>query len=60
MGIAREEPIDGFPVLPGGLRAPGALMPAAATTWIVRYVDKGGLLRVRTCYTEEAAVLFIG
>ena len=35
-------------------------MPRAVTTWIVRYVDKSGVLRVRTCFTEEAAVLFIG
>ena len=35
-------------------------MPPPVTTWIVRYVDRTGVLRVRTFYTEEAAVLFIG
>jgi hypothetical protein len=35
-------------------------MPPPVTTWIVRYVDRSGVLRVRTCYTEEAAEIFIG
>ena len=39
---------------------PKAPMLPPVTTYIVRYVDKGGVLRVRTFTTEEAAKLFIG
>jgi hypothetical protein len=34
-------------------------LAAAVITWIVRYVDRGGVFRVRTFQTEEAAVLLI-
>ena len=35
-------------------------MSSPVISWIVRFVDKDGMFRVRTFYTEEAAVLFTG
>jgi hypothetical protein len=34
-------------------------LAAAEISWIVRFVDRGGVFRVRTFQTEDAAVLFI-
>jgi hypothetical protein len=35
-------------------------MPWAVTTWIVRFVDRTGVLRVRTFHTEQGACSSMG